>query len=106
MRPMPGCGTVQDPLRAAVLPARGGIGPGERPARADPGDASGFTGQRRRSHSGGGRWTLFVDQHAVTAPVEPATKWVWERLGRPSIRPSPLRAGRDHWSIFRSIRAQ
>ena len=39
LRSMPRCGTVQD-----------------------PGDASGFTGQRRRSHSGGGRWTLFVDQ--------------------------------------------
>ena len=27
MRSLPGCGTVQDPPRAAVPPARGGIGP-------------------------------------------------------------------------------
>jgi hypothetical protein len=27
LRPMPGCGTVQDPPRAAVTTARGGIGP-------------------------------------------------------------------------------
>jgi hypothetical protein len=37
MRSMPGCGTVQAPPWAAVPPARGGIGPGERPAWADPG---------------------------------------------------------------------
>ena len=37
MRSMPRCGTVQDPPRAAVPPARGGIGPGsKRPAWADP----------------------------------------------------------------------
>ena len=35
LRSMPKCGTIQDPPRAAVLPARGGIGPGSGRRGAD-----------------------------------------------------------------------
>jgi hypothetical protein len=51
--------TIRHPPRAAVLPARGGIGSGERPARADPGNLPIHSpGQQRRSHWGwrDGRW--------------------------------------------------
>ena len=39
----PGVARLQDPPRAAVPPARGGIGPDKRPAWADPGEAFDFT---------------------------------------------------------------
>ena len=82
LRFRPRCGTVQDPPRAAVLPARGGIGPDKRSAWADPGNLSiHIPGQRRRSHRAGrdGRW--------CASPKGPPPKFGESggQVGRPAL---------------------